>query len=62
MYILSDRGGEFISKQFTWLVKELGFIKVYTSSLTHTGSSAIENTHSFLKAPIGKLICNHRLG
>ena len=26
-YILSDTGGEFTSKQFTWLAKELGFIK-----------------------------------
>ena len=24
-------GGEFTSKQFTWLSNELGFIKVYTS-------------------------------
>ena len=26
--ILSDRGGEFTSKQITWIAKELGFIKV----------------------------------
>ena len=36
-YIHSDRGGEFFSKQFTWLANELGYIKVYTSSYTHTG-------------------------
>ena len=30
-YILSGRNGEFSSKQFTWLNKELGFTKVYTS-------------------------------
>ena len=29
--ILSDRGGEYTSKQFTWLAQELGFIKMYTS-------------------------------
>ena len=29
-YILSDRGGDFISKQSVWLAKELGFINVYT--------------------------------
>ena len=29
-YILSDKGGEITSKQFTWLANELGFIKVYT--------------------------------
>ena len=27
--ILSERGSEFTSKQFTWLANELGFIKVY---------------------------------
>ena len=31
-YILSDHGSEFTSKQFTFLAKDLGFIKVYTSS------------------------------
>ena len=33
-YILSHRGSEFSSKQFTFLANELGFIKVYTSPYT----------------------------
>ena len=37
-YILSDRGGEFTSKQFTWLAKKLEFIKVYTSPHISTGN------------------------
>ena len=31
-YILSDCSSEFTSKQFEFLAKELGFIKIYTSS------------------------------
>ena len=58
-YIFSDRGGKFISKQFAWLAEELGFVKVYTSPQTPMGSSALECTHSFLKASIRKLIWNH---
>ena len=57
-YILSDKGGEFTGKQFTLLVEKLGFIKVYTS---HTGNSVIEQMHSFLKASLPKLICNHNI-
>ena len=30
-HILSDHSSEFISKQFYFLAKELGFIKIYTS-------------------------------
>ena len=33
-YILSDKGGEFTRKQFTWLAQELQFIKVYTCPYT----------------------------
>ena len=58
-YILSDRGGEITSKQFTWLAKELGFIKVYTSSHTTTSNSVIEYIHPYLKPSISTLICNH---
>ena len=57
-YILSDIGGEFISKKFTWLAQELGFIKVYTSPYTTTGNSVIERMHTFVKASLGKHICN----
>ena len=49
-YILSDRGGEFTSKQFTWLAKELVLIKVYTSPQTPTGNSVIECIHFFPKS------------
>ena len=55
-YILSDRGGEFSSKQFTWLAKEIGLTKVYTSPYTPTGNSIIERTHSFLKVSLGIII------
>ena len=55
-YILSDRGGEFSSKQFIWLANELGFTKVYTSPYHPTGNSVIERTHSFLKASLQKLL------
>ena len=41
-YILSDRGSEFTSKEFTWLAKELGFTKVHTSPYIPTGNSLIE--------------------
>ena len=57
-YILSDREGKIISKQFTWLAEELGFIKVYTFPHTLTGNLVIEHTHSFLKASLWSLICN----
>ena len=53
-YILSARGSE-----FTWLAQELGFIKVYTSPYCPTSNSVIERTHTFLKASLGKHICNH---
>ena len=58
-YIVSDRGSEFTSKQFTRLANVLGFIKVYTSPYTPTGNSVIEQTHCILKASLGKLICSH---
>ena len=58
--ILSDHGGEFTSKKFTFLTKELGFIKVYMSAYIPTGNSIIEQMHSFLKASIGKLKFNHQ--
>ena len=58
-YILSNRSGELTSKQFTWLAKESGFIKVNTSPYTPTGNSIIERTHSFLKASLRKIIYNH---
>ena len=58
-YILTDRGGEFFSKQFTWLAKGIGFIKVYTSPYTPTGNSVIERAHSFLKTSLWKIINNH---
>ena len=58
-YILSDRAGEFTSKQFTWLAEEMGFIKVYTSPLTLIGNSVIEHTHSFLESFNTKPNCNH---
>ena len=35
------------------------FTKVYTSHYTLTGNSVIERTHSFLKASLRKIICNH---
>ena len=38
-YILSDHGSEFTSKQFDFLVKELGFTKMCTSPYTPTGNS-----------------------
>ena len=43
------------------LANELGFIKVYTSSHTTTDNSTIEQTLSFLKASLRKLICNHQI-
>ena len=55
-YILSNEASEFTGKQFTFLAKELGIIKVYTSPYTPTGNSVIELTHSFLKASIKKLM------
>ena len=55
-YMLSDRGGEFSSKQFTWLGKEVGFMKVYTSLYTPVGNSLIERIHSFLKTSLWKLL------
>ena len=58
-YILSDRGGEFTSKQFTWLAEELQFIKVYIFPHTLTGNSGIECTCSFWRALLWNLICNH---
>ena len=60
-YILSDRGSEFTSKQFTFLTNEFGFIKVYTSLYTPTGNSVIEWTHSFLKVSLRKHFCNHQI-
>ena len=54
-YILSDRGSQFASKQFTRLAKGLGFIKVYTSPYTPTGNSVIEWTYAFLKASLRNL-------
>ena len=60
-YILSDRGAEYTSKQFTWLASELGFIKVYTLPYTPTGTSVIERTHAFLKAALRKLIFNQNI-
>ena len=41
-YIPSDRGSEFISKQFTFLANEVGFIEVNTSPYTPTGNSIVE--------------------
>ena len=43
------------------MARELGFIKVYTSPDTPTGNSIIEWMHSFLKASIRTLICNHQI-
>ena len=60
-YILNDHSSEFTSKQFYSLAKELGFTKSCTSPYTPTGNSTIEHTHSFLKASIRKLICNHQV-
>ena len=60
-YILSDRGGEFTSIQFTWLAEELGFIRIYTSSHPPTGNLMIEQKHSFLKASLCKLTCNNSI-
>ena len=45
IYMLSDRGGEFTSKQFSWLAKELRFLKVYTSQYIPTGNLIIKRTH-----------------
>ena len=59
-YMLSDCGSEFTSKKFASLAQALGVFKVYTSPYTPTGNSIIECTHSFLKASIRKLICNHQ--
>ena len=39
-YILSEKGGEFTSQQFTWLAEELEFIKLYISPHTPTGNSS----------------------
>ena len=58
---LSDRGSELISKQFTWLVNELGLIKVYTLPYTPTSNSVIEWTCAFLKASLRKCIGNHHI-
>ena len=60
-YILNDRVGKFTTNQIFWLAEELGFIKVYSYPNTLTGNSVIECTHSFLKAPIRKLISNHNI-
>ena len=60
-YIWSDRGSEFTSKQFKWLARELGFIKVYTLPYTPTGNLVIEWTHDFRKASLRKCICNHNI-
>ena len=60
-YALSDRGGEFTSKQFTWLANKLGFVKVYTLPYTPTGNSMIGWTLHYLKASLRKLICNHNI-
>ena len=60
-YILNDRGGECTRKQFTWLATELGFTKVYTSSFTPSGNLIIERMHSFLKASLSTMICNHNI-
>ena len=57
-YILSDRGGECSSKQFTWLGNELGVIKVYTSPFTPTGNSIIERTLSSSETSSQKIISN----
>ena len=51
-YILSDRGRQFFSKHFTWLVKGLVFTKVYTSPYIPTGNPVIKRTHSFLKTSL----------
>ena len=48
-YILCDRGGELSSKQLSWLAKELGFTKVYTSPYFPTANTVIVRMHSFLK-------------
>ena len=58
-YMLTDRGVKFNSKQFTWLDKELGYFKVYTSPHTPSGNLVIEHKYPFLKASLWKLICNH---
>ena len=58
-YILSDRGSESTSKQFTWLAKELGFSKIYTLPCTPMGNSVTEWTHAFLKASLRKHNYNH---
>ena len=58
-YILSDRGREFSSKQFTWLAKEVGFTNVYPSPCTTTGNSVLERTHIFLKATLQTFISEH---
>ena len=60
-YILNDHNSEFTCKQFDFLAKELGFIKICASPYTPTGNSIIECTHSFSKASIRKLICNHQV-
>ena len=60
-YILSDRGSEFTSKQFTWLANELGLTKVCPLPYTATGNLVIDWTHTFLKASVGKPICNHHI-
>ena len=57
----SDREGKFTSKQFTWLARELGFIKVYILPDTPTCNSVIKWTLAFLKASLRKLICNHNI-
>ena len=51
-YILSDRSGEFSSKQFMWLAKEIGFTKVYTYPYTPMGNLGIERTHTFLNSSL----------
>ena len=54
---MSDCSSEFTSKQFGFLAKELGFIKVYTLPY----DPIIECKHSCLKASIRKHTCNHQV-
>ena len=58
-YILSDRGGNFTSKQSAWLVKNCDLSKYILLLIIPWGISVIEHTHPFLKASIRKLISNH---
>ena len=52
-------GGNFTNQEFACIVKELGFIRIYTSPNTPMNNSVIEHTHSFLKASMAIVICNH---